>query len=50
MALKQFFHFVLKQLSAGNLLQNLGFYALLALLIIVVAVQLKEKSNKYRVN
>jgi hypothetical protein len=50
MALKHFFHFILKEISAGTFWQNLAFYTLLALLVIVAAIQLKEKSNKYRVN
>jgi hypothetical protein len=50
MTLKHIFHFILDELSAGNIIQNLGFYTLFTLLIWVVLVQFKQKAGKYRVN
>jgi hypothetical protein len=50
MTLKQILGFVLRELSAGNFIQNIGFYTLLAVLIWILAVQLNEVSQKYRVN
>jgi hypothetical protein len=48
MAFKQFIQFILNELSAGNLLQNIGVYTLLVLLAWIVAVQFKQQSGKYR--
>jgi len=48
MTLSQVFHFILKELSAGSLLQNIGVYTLLVLLVWVVAVQFKQHSARYR--
>jgi len=41
-------HFILNELSAGNLLQNIGFYTLLALLVWIVVVQFKQHSGRFR--
>ena len=48
MTFSQIFHFILNELSAGNLLQNIGVYTLLALLAWIVAVQFKQHSGRYR--
>ena len=48
MTFNQIIQFILSELSAGNLLQNIGVYTLLILLAWVVAVQLKQQSGKYR--
>lgn len=50
MTLKQISAFILRELSAGNFIQNIGFYTLIVLLVWVVAVQLKQLPQKYRVN
>lgn len=50
MTLKQIGGFILRQLSAGNFVQNIGFYTLLVLLIWVFVVQFSEISQKYQVN
>jgi hypothetical protein len=50
MTLNHFIHFALTEISAGGFFQNIGFYALVALLAWVVAVQIKTKSGRYRVN
>jgi len=50
MSLKQIFHILLSQFSAGSLVQNLGFYTLFALLIWIVSVQFKERAGKYKIN
>jgi hypothetical protein len=50
MTLRQIVGFILRQLSAGNLIQNIGFYTLLVLFAWVLAVQFKQISQKYRVN
>jgi len=50
MTLRQIIAFILRQLSAGNLIQNIGFYTLLVLFAWVLTVQLKQISQKYRVN
>jgi hypothetical protein len=48
MTFNQIIQFILSELSAGNLLQNIGVYTLLILLAWVVSVQLKQQSGKYR--
>ena len=50
MTLKQVLDFVLREMSAGNFIQNIGFYTLLVLLIWIFAVQFNGVSRKYRVN
>jgi len=50
MNLKHIAGVILRQLSAGNFFQNLGFYTLLVLLVWIFAVQFKQLSQKYRVN
>ncbi len=50
MILKQISAFILRELSAGNFVQNLGFYTLLVLLIWILIVQFKQVSQKYRLN
>ena len=50
MTLNQISAFILRELSAGNLIQNIGFYTLVALLVWILAVQFKHVSQKYRVN
>ncbi|BAU53003.1 hypothetical protein [Mucilaginibacter gotjawali] len=48
MTFSQIFHFILKELSAGNLLQNIGVYTLLVLLAWIVIIQFKQQDAKYR--
>ncbi|MDR3693347.1 hypothetical protein [Mucilaginibacter sp.] len=48
MTFNQIFHFILNELSAGNLPQNIGVYTLLVLLVWIVVVQFKQQSGKYR--
>jgi hypothetical protein len=50
MNLRQIGGLILRQLSAGNLFQNIGFYTLLALFAWIFTVQFKQISQKYRVN
>ncbi len=50
MTLKQILDFVARELSVGDLIQNIGFYTLLALLVWIFAVQFSEILDKYRVN
>jgi hypothetical protein len=50
MTLKQIASFIFRQLSAGNFIQNIGFYTLLVLVVWILAVQLNEVSQKYKVN
>ena len=50
MTLRQIVAFILRQFSAGNFIQNIGFYTLLVLLVWIFAVQFKQLSQKYRVN
>ena len=38
---------ILNQLSAGNALQNVGFYTLMILLIWIVSVQFRYKAESY---
>jgi hypothetical protein len=46
MAIKQIFDFILQQLSAGSILQNIAFYALMVLMIGVVTTQFKQHLHK----
>ena len=48
MTFYQIIHFILNELSAGNLFQNIGVYTLLVLLAWIVAVQFKQLAAKYR--
>jgi hypothetical protein len=50
MTLKQILDFIYRELSAGDFIQNIGFYTLLALFVWIFAVQFSEILNKYRVN
>ena len=50
MTLRQIGSFILRELSAGNFVQNIGFYTLLVLLIWIVVVQFNKISQKYQVN
>jgi hypothetical protein len=50
MTLKQIGDFILKELSAGNFIQNIGFYTVLVLLAWIITTQFSEISHKYRVN
>jgi len=50
MTLRQLIGFSLRQLSAGNFIQNIGFYTLLVLFAWIFAIQFKQLSQKYRMN
>jgi hypothetical protein len=50
MTLKQIAGFIFRQLSAGNFIQNIGFYTLLVLLVWIIAVQFNKASGKYKIN
>jgi hypothetical protein len=50
MAFKEILYFILRQLSAGSVLQNIGFYALMILLIGIVSTQFKSPIHKYHTN